>query len=286
MRIAFFTAGTVGAGHVVLGMAVERGLRRAGFSGEFRMFGPEEAFPTTQGPSRQIVRINQDELENPFTAANSALNKALHEYRPDLLLVDIFWAPLLYILPVPGCECWLLIRKVPDRWLEGTFSSPFDPKPYTRIIGTEPLTFSALTDTIDPIVVCNPDECRPPVALRNELEVPDGRRLVVVAQAGMPGEVDELDHEASSNDFVLHSSLIDREAFFPLAEWLPGADLIYGGAGYNMFWEAKWLGYYDRCRFTAFERRVDDQAWRLRECDNYSMTRNGADQLATWIMQG
>ena len=45
MKIGFFTAGTIGAGHLLRGMALERGLRRAGFGGEFRMFGPPEAFP-------------------------------------------------------------------------------------------------------------------------------------------------------------------------------------------------------------------------------------------------
>ncbi len=285
MRVGFFTAGTVGAGHVILGLALERGLYRNGFTGEFRMFGPVEAFPTTQGPSRQLVPINQEELENPFTAEESALKTALHEYRPDLLLVDIFWAPLLYVLPIDHCECWLLIRKVPDRWLTGTFTSPFDPSPYTRIVGTEPVAFPALTDAVDPVVVCNPDECRTATALREYLHVPSDQRLVILAQAGQPGESDELQHEAPQQDFVFRPSL-DHEALFPLAPWLPGADLIYAGTGYNMFWEAKWLGYFDQCRFTAFERRVDDQAWRLNNCADYDMRENGADRLASWILRG
>ncbi len=58
------------------------------------------------------------------------------------------------------------------------------------------------------------------------------------------------------------------------------------GAGYNTYWESKWLGYFDRCYFTPFPCAIDDQAWRMRECADYWPTANGADTLAEWILAG
>jgi hypothetical protein len=56
------------------------------------------------------------------------------------------------------------------------------------------------------------------------------------------------------------------------------------GAGYNSFWEARWLGYADRTTFTAFARPIDDQVWRVRECGAHTMRENGADALARAIL--
>jgi hypothetical protein len=45
MRIAYVTGGTVGAGHLVRGVAVGRALGRAGIDATYRMFGPALPFP-------------------------------------------------------------------------------------------------------------------------------------------------------------------------------------------------------------------------------------------------
>ena len=84
---------------------------------------------------------------------------------------------------------------------------------------------------------------------------------------------------------VVYCSLYEELAPFPLAEWLPGADAICTGAGYNSFWEARTLGYFDRTHFTPFSHHIDDQAWRVRECAHYSPKENGADRLAQWILR-
>ncbi len=133
----------------------------------------------------------------------------------------------------------------------------------------------ALLERVDPVVVCNPDECEPPEALRRELGVPAERHLVVVAHAGELGEIESL-----RADGATVCDLRQKDALFPLARWLGGADEIVCGAGYNAFWEARWLGYFPRARFTPFPRRIDDQAWRLHACAQVQMRGNGADTLA------
>jgi hypothetical protein len=57
------------------------------------------------------------------------------------------------------------------------------------------------------------------------------------------------------------------------------------GAGYNAYWESKWLGFHHRCFFTPFPRPIDDQAWRVRECADHWPRENGADTLARWIVR-
>jgi NAD(P)-dependent dehydrogenase (short-subunit alcohol dehydrogenase family) len=150
----------------------------------------------------------------------------------------------------------------------------------------EPIEHSSITHRIDPIVVCNPDECRPPDALRRHLNVPDDKTLAVVAHTGPKQEQEALYAIGEEDVHVVHFDLTDPDALFPLAEWLGGADVIMTGAGFNAYWESKWLGFYDRCFFTAFPRKIDDQAWRVRECTDYWPKENGADQLARWIVEG
>jgi len=287
VRIAHFTAGTVGAGHLAHGVAVQRGLARAGFSGDFRIFGPPIDFPAAERFGYQPVPIDPLQVTNPFEAPDTELARVLADFAPELLVVDMFWAPVMYLLPLPGCVHWLLVRKAPDNWLEGNEYAPFDPSPYARIIAFEPAEHPHLTDHIEPVVICNPDECRPPDALRTLLAVPDDKRLAVVTHAGAAGELADLQTDEDVEDTVVaRFDLRDAAAPFPAAEWLGGADRIYSAAGYNSFWEAKTLGYYDRTRFTAFGRRIDDQQWRLDACADYVPADNGADQLARMILAG
>ena len=88
---------------------------------------------------------------------SSELSVALADYAPDLLIADMFWAPLRHILPLLNTEVWLLVRSCPDIWLRGTETTPFDSSQFTRIIGIEPLTHEEIREHIAPIVICNPD---------------------------------------------------------------------------------------------------------------------------------
>jgi hypothetical protein len=282
MRVAYFTAGTVGAGHLVRGVAVGRALARRGFAGEYRMFGPPLPFPVAVQTGYRPTPVVEDEVRDRTRARESEVARALATFAPDLLLVDMFWGPLRHILPLPGCECWLLVRTCPRVWFRGPQDTPFEPAQFRRLIAIEPFRHALLRERIDPIVVCNPAECRPPDALRARLGVPGDRPLVVVTHAGLRGEVEQVE-AAAKGEPLARCDLFGADAPFPLAEWLGGADRVYSGAGYNSFWEARWLGYAARTRFTPFRRKIDDQAWRLATCLGYVMQENGADTLASWV---
>ena len=197
----------------------------------------------------------------------------------------MFWAPLYWVLPQLDCETWLLVRLCPEQWLQGPAPTPFNASAFGKVIAIEPLSFQATEDVIDPIVVANPDECQPPGALRNRLCVAKEERLEVVHHAGERGEMRALKRVAEQPS-ARSLDLRQRSALFPAAEWLPGADRIVCGAGYNAYWEARWLGYAERTKFVPFRRRIDDQAFRVTSFGDYVMRENGADTLARWILSG
>jgi hypothetical protein len=285
-RVAYFTAGTVGAGHLVRGVAIGRALARRGFAGEYRMFGPPLPFPVTTRVDYQAVPIVEREVRDPARARETAMSQALVGWRPDLLVVDMFWAPLRHVLPLAGCTCWLLARTCPRVWFTGPPDTRWEAGQYRRTIAIEPFRHAALRESIDPIVVCNPDECRPREALRDRLGIPPDGRLVVATHAGVAGEMDALAGGGATGDSVVRLDLFDADALFPLAEWLGGADRVLAAAGYNSFWEARWLGWAPRTTFTPLKRAIDDQAWRVRGGAGYPMRANGADTLAQWITAG
>ena len=285
MRLAYVTAGDVGAGHLARGVAIKRALARRGYAGELAMLGPALPYPAASARREyRAVRIAREELEDPLRAKDSALAHALAELRPELLLVDLFWAPLRYVLPLPGCEAWLLARICPPPWFAGPPKAPFEPAHYARVIGIEPDAHPAVREHIEPIVIANPDERRPRGALRARLGLAEGEPLHAVVHAGARGEREELERDARARHPAPRVlDLFEASALFPLAEWLSDVDSLTAAAGYNTYWEAKWLGYADRARFRSFPRRIDAQAKRVATGSSHVMRENGADVLARWI---
>ncbi|HEV7732640.1 MAG TPA: hypothetical protein VGR62_10785 [Candidatus Binatia bacterium] len=283
MRIAYFTGGAVGAGHLVRGVALGRALRRAGIAAEYRMFGPALPFPIAGALDYEVVALDAAELRDPVRARAGGLASALGRFAPQLLVVDLFWAPLRHILPLADCEAWLLVRSVPRAWFGGPPDTRWEPRQFRRIVAIEPMSHPAVRDRIDPVVVCNLDETKPPGALRAHLGVAAGASLVVATHAGTAGEIDTL---AGGGVDVVRCDLFQDAALFPLAEWLGDADRVIAGAGYNSFWEARWLGWAERTTFMPFARAIDDQRWRVATCRTYPMQANGADTIAGWVRTG
>ena len=284
MRVAYFTAGTVGAGHLMRGVAIGRALRRAGVAADYRMFGPALPFPVATTLPYEPVAFTEAEVRSPIQVRLSALARTLTGFAPDVLVADLYWAPLHHLLPLPGCATWLLVRSCPPAWFGGPPDTRWDATRFARVVGIEPVTHPAVREHIDPVVVCNPDEVRPRGALRARLDVAADARLTVVAHAGAPGEIEQL--TAQAGDGVVRCDLFDDAALFPLAEWLGDADAIVAGGGYNTFWESRWLGWHDRTTFVPFARQIDDQRWRVTACADVPMTANGADTLAEWVRRG
>ena len=290
MKIAFFTAGSVGAGHRVRGLAIARALTRAGFRGSYRTFGParpfEAALSGLYGEERtEIVEIQNDPaLRDPKLAASSELAERLRAFDPDLLIVDLFWGPLRWVLPHLACEAWLLVRLCPPIWLQGRSDLPFAPEQYRRRFAIEPIEHAHLNESLEPIVIANPEDCRPESEVRARFGVAEGEPLAFVVHAGERGEIAELERAAGPRAIAL--DLHQSDAPFPAAEWLSAADRVTSAAGYNSFWEAQSLGYSERTTFLSFPRSIDDQARRIAEFRGIRPRTNGADSLAAKILAG
>jgi len=283
MRIAFFTATMGGAGHLVHALAVERGLRRQGFEGVFRVVGPEVPYPVEHGLDYVVGTVPRAAFRAAEAALATAAARELLAFDPDVLLVDMFWAPLTHVLPALRGEAWLLLHTVPRSWLRGPLKNRFQPELFARVLATEPMRHHPELDAIPPVVVCNPDEQQPVMALKQHLGVPLDQHLTLVAQTGMPGELERLAEQAKEQGSVVCSlSLRQPGALFPLAPYLCGADRILGGAGYNLWWETRWLGLSDRTHCVAFDRTIDDQAFRA--SSGLIPQENGADVLARMLV--
>jgi UDP:flavonoid glycosyltransferase YjiC (YdhE family) len=283
MRIAYFTAGTIGAGHLTRGLAIGRALARVGVAATYRMFGPPMRFAAHATDDYVALDLQDATLLDAAAAAESSLARALAAFAPDLVVVDLYWLPLRHILPRLDAEAWLLLRSCPPAWLDGAPGHPFPAARYARVIGIEPaLTLPHLRDHLEPIVIADPADCRPAGALRARLGVGADQALVAVLHTGSDDE--RLEVAPAAADTLVHTfDLTAAEALYPVCEWLHDADTVVCAAGYNSFWEAHWLGYHERTQFVPFRRKIDDQRWRIETCAGYRPRENGANQLVRWI---
>lgn len=294
MRLAYFTGGSAGAGHLVRGVAIGRGLARAGYRGEIRMFVPTEPMAGIRAAlgmfSTIVCPVDHEEVLNPDRAPQSELASALADYSPDLLIVDLFWAPLLHILPHIQCEAWLIVRSCPPQWLRGTQTTRFEQSQYSRVIGIEPIQHDEIREWIEPIVICNPDEAKSRTEVCAHWGIDEGQRIVAITHAGLRGEFNTLVDDCTSNAiadddvFVIESDLHKEDAVFPIAAWLPAVDRVHCAAGYNSYWESRWMNYVHKTRVRVIDRKIDDPLDRIMTGKNYTMRSNGADVLAGFIV--
>jgi len=296
IHVAYVTAGTVGVGDLMHGLALRQAVQRQGLAMRVTLVAPPLPFPALQRLDDLVtVPIDARTLLDAAMAPTTPLAEALRQLRPDVIVVGHFWAPLRHVVPslVAGVSprCWLLLRKAPRHWLQGPRSAPFLASQFDRIFEMEPVGFDVpRLEPWPPLVVANREELLDRPSARTALGLPnDGRQVTLVFQAGNPGELGTLAEGVKSvagSGLVHRVDLRDADAPMPMAPYLAAADVVVTGAGYNAFWEARWLGTMARTRFVPFARRIDDQAWRLARCAEVPMTDNGADLLAQALGRG
>ena len=216
---------------------------------------------------------------------------ALRMLEPDVLIVSMIWLPLLPIIrELPGLKVFVA-RKTFDRWWriplpDGRYLE-FDASPYDLLFNIEPGYRLPWAEQMEPMVICSRDELFPRETARHELGAMDDRPLCVVAHNGYAGELDQILSEekldAGSYNIITLTNTQQGRNIFPLAEYARGIDFLIGGAGYNLFYEARYFGI--PSRHIPFKRNGDDQAWRLETNRNYSFQENGADTVARRIIE-
>lgn len=289
--MAYVTAGTVGVGDLMHGLALRRAVTRQGLPVRVTLVAPPLPFPAlTRLDDLVTVPTDAPSLLDAATAPATPLAEALRRLRPDVIVVGHFWAPLRHVLPALSAafspRAWLLLRKAPPHWLKGPQSAPFLASQFERLLEIEPVGFDVpRLEAWPPLVVANRDELLDRPQARAALGLPADGPVTLAFQAGNPGElatlVDGIDTGALHTVDLRHPG-----APMPMAPLLNAADVVVTGAGYNAFWEARWLGTMPRTRFVPFARRIDDQAWRLARCADVPLTENGADLLAMALARG
>jgi len=286
VRVVYVTAGTVGVGDLMHGVALRRAAQRSGLPVSVSLVSPPLPFPAVRRlADHTAVEMDPAALVDPARAASTPLARALSSLKPDVVVVGHFWANVQRIIAQLGFEAWLLLRKAPPVWIKGPPQAPFAPSVFARRLEIEPVGFAGDFEQLAPLVVVNRDELVPAAAARAALlngVDDDGRPLRLVFQAGNPGEAQALASSSSpSSSSYSHTRVIDlrdNDAPWPVADLLLGADEIVSGAGYNAYWESRWLGTAAKTTLVPFARRIDDQAWRL-SLASLPMRENGADQL-------
>ena len=291
MRAAFFNTGS-GTGGLMAGASVFNGLKRAGLRPEFTAVTDcefSDKFTAYFGPDFR-VRTIRPEPEKLFTDdLNTELYRTLRDINPELIVVYMLWLPVMPILEEFDCPKLLLIRECPERWMHlRTGEHDFihiNTGDYDAALSIEPGFLPDGFSSVPPLVLKNRDELPSKAEAREALEIEEGKKCCIIAQNGRPGEFERILAEGSgTNDIsdyrMIYTTNRNSEALslFPLIDYLPAADFIIAGAGYNLFYECRYLDIPGR--FFSFERNAENPQWRIDNNSSCTFTENGSDVIA------
>ena len=219
---------------------------------------------------------------------SSILFKTFMDLKPDVLLVDLLWFPLYYLINDLPFRKILLSRQVEDEFF--SISTPdaklvFRPEDFDFIFAIEPFKNCIKMDSINPIVIRNRDEILSREEALNKLGLDDTSKSCLVAYNGHPGDFKKVKKTYSYLEDECYQVVYTTNyegGIFPVVDYFNAFDLIICGAGYNSFWEAIYFNKEavfvpTRAMFESGERRVD-------ECQEYTFVENGADQLVDIVM--
>lgn len=236
-----------------------------------------------------VIFPEDAEALGPDRYQESKLYQSIVLYRPDVLVVDINWAHLDAFLRDLPCKKVFLTRQIDPRTFR--FRTPdrelvFRPEDWDLVLRTEPgfdLPFPS--ESVEPLVIRNRDEILSAEAARADLGLASEDRSCLFAFNGKIGEGAEawksFSYLEDEGWTVVRSD--NREGgLFPAMDWYNAFDLVVCGAGYNQFWEARYLR--KEAFFVPFPRRFEDQARRIALCSDYEFEENGADQVVRRIL--
>lgn len=292
LRVLFLSSGIAGSGHIVLGLSVANAFKRSGVQHEFRLLSVETPFADLarrHGVDVHTIMAENEIILGPARWRESELYKAIASFKPDILVVDLFWFALDSFIKELPCRKVLLIRQVDPRFFRFRVSDrelAFRPGDYDLVATIEPgfaLPFPA--ESLEPLVIRNRDEIKTTYEARADMGIAPEDRACFFGFNGNAWEgaqvwksFDYLDAEGWK---VVRS---DNRAggLFPAVDWYNAFDMVVCGAGYNAFWEARHFG--KEAFFAPFPRNFEDQYHRIRVNSDYVPKENGADQLVRRLM--
>jgi hypothetical protein len=260
VRVSYVTAGSLGLGHLVRGLAIGRALERIGWRGSYEVLAPTPSWHIKSLPTRAPVH---------FSASRDRYFKLLGA---DLVIIDMF--PRLAAELPDGMRSWLLMHKCrPSHWERNKQYLKYFERSYV----IEPFSTGEAMRHLSPIVFLDPSELMDRSDARDLLGIGAEERVCVAITSGKPEESLWTSHDLPLGFDRYIAARPDLD--FPL-DWLAIADYVVSAAGYNTYWEWHWHGLPAVREFRPVRRLIDDQHWRKTHCEHIAMMRNGADQLA------
>jgi len=289
LRIAFVTFGS-GSGDLMFAASLSAALTRANVNHTFSALSNSN-FHYLFSDYFEHIRIRPQPRYLFRQDRETDIYNAIQMVQPQLLVVSMIWLPLLPILhELPGTKVFLA-RISPDHWwrIEDKDGKElrFDPAWYDHAFVIEPNAGLTWGTETEPLVVCNTDEAVGAEDARAVLGAEPGRKTCVVAQNGYAGELQRLldrnGLQPEEYQTIALENVFEGRNVFPLAKYMRGIDFLVGGAGYNLFYEARFFD--TPAHLAPFERNGDDQFRRIKVNRDYSFTRNGADQIVERILE-
>jgi len=289
MRIVYYTSGVTGSGRLVRGLSIGNALRRAGSDPGYTLVSssPFGRLADLLGFAHREIPAESEDRLSPNAYPHSVAYRTLQELKPDILLVDLLWFPLVHFLDeLPGRKVFL--------WQQldsGFFTIPlpggpisFDPAQYDLVVAIEPFTGEGPASQVNPLILRNRDEILPRADALTALDLVEGKHCLIAINAH-PGDFERVRERyfylANSGYRLVHSTNY-QGGLFPAVDYFNAFDLIVCGASYNAFWEAV---YFDKeAIFVPVATRFADGERLIREYRGYRFEENGADQLVRILL--
>ncbi|MBA7694803.1 hypothetical protein ES703_103416 [subsurface metagenome] len=285
VKIIYYTSGVTGSGRVVRGISIGNALSRKCARVDFTILSssPFAHLADHFGFTHHEIPVEDEDKLTKTAYHDSELFQTLISLNSDLLLVDLLWFPVYYLIEKLTCKKIFLWQRMDERFFtislqDGTIS--FNPKPYDLVLAIEPFKDSGPDRQINPLIIRNRDEVLTRQQAIKELKLDENQQNCLLAYNGHPGDFDRVKKRYSYLSDVGYRMVTTtnyKEGLFPVVDYFNAFDLIICGASYNSFWE---VIYFDkeaifvptRTRFVSCERLI-------REYREYSFDENGADQL-------
>jgi hypothetical protein len=291
VRIVYYTTGTTGSGNLVLGISIANAVRRHGGEHDFAILSSSPGFTQLadqMGVRHQEIPFEDETQLSRKASRSSSLYKAIVSLDPDVLIVALHWFMLNGFIRELPCRKVFLCRQVDERFFRIPVAGghlTFRPEDYDLALAIEPFPTTQPFRRIDPLILRNRDEILSRENALRELGLTEGRNHCLFAFNGKPGDFERLRKMYSyleDEGYEMAYSTNYRGGLFPAVDYFNAFEMLICGAGYNAFWEA--VFFEKEAIFVPEQRRFENQAWRVEQCQEYVFKRNGADEVAELIL--
>jgi hypothetical protein len=289
LRILFYTTGFTGSGRISRGIAIGNALMRKSVECRYAILSSSHFAHLCDLSSIENIYIPGEDanLILKYSYRESYVYRAITEFDPDLLIVDLAWYALHYFLRELQCRKIFLCRQVFHDYFSIEFQGErisLDPGDYDHIFSIEPFKTPFEMTPINPFLLKNKDEILSRENAAEKLKLEQGIKTCLLYCNGEPGEYEKMKDSCSyleNEGYRMIYSSNYNKGLFPVVDYFNAADCVVCGGGYNSFWETKY--FQKDAIYFPVERNFESQEYRVRYNRDFSFEENGADQLVDCI---